>query len=170
MRLATCVLSHVPLLDTTDARTALQPLDESTSFGPLISAPQRDKVLGYISAGVEQGAELVTGGKKWQEENGGFYIEPTILTGCKPGMKVVEEEVRLRSSSRASLASTYEGSTRADFWPCLLHHQVLVGGGGNRDGQRLDLWPRSRVLHLCALRLALSELELSVLTCSCLCS
>ncbi|TNY21893.1 putative aldehyde dehydrogenase [Rhodotorula diobovata] len=69
------------------------PLDESTSFGPLISAPQRDKVLGYISAGIEQGAELVTGGKKWQEENGGFYIEPTILTGCKPGMKVVEEEI-----------------------------------------------------------------------------
>ncbi|GAA5931080.1 hypothetical protein JCM3775_000794 [Rhodotorula graminis] len=69
------------------------PLDESTSFGPLISGPQRDKVLGYIAAGTEQGATIVTGGKKWQEDNGGFYIEPTILTGCKPGMKVVDEEI-----------------------------------------------------------------------------
>ncbi|BGP48789.1 hypothetical protein JCM10450v2_004665 [Rhodotorula kratochvilovae] len=65
------------------------PLNEATSFGPLISAPQREKVLGYIASGVEEGAEVVTGGKKWQEENGGYYVEPTVLSGCKPGMKVI---------------------------------------------------------------------------------
>lgn len=87
----------------------MQPLDESTSFGPLISGLQRDKVLGYIAAGTEQGATVVTGGKKWQEDNGGFYIEPTILTGCKPGMKVVDEEVRPLS---LSLVLDFEMLTR----------------------------------------------------------
>lgn len=131
----------------------MQPLDELTSFGPLISGLQRDKVLGYIAAGTEQGATVVTGGKKWQEDNGGFYIEPTILTGCKPGMKVVDEEVRLlslafsRSLSRRAEADVDE--LPADLRPCLLHHQVLVRGGGDRDGERLDLRPRRRLLHLC---------------------
>ncbi|GAA6004317.1 aldehyde dehydrogenase family protein [Rhodotorula paludigena] len=69
------------------------PLDEATSFGPLISAQQRDKVLSYISSGIDEGAKVETGGKKWQEENGGYYVEPTVLTGCQPGMKVVQEEI-----------------------------------------------------------------------------
>ncbi|GAA5851538.1 hypothetical protein JCM8547_001126 [Rhodosporidiobolus lusitaniae] len=69
------------------------PLDESTSFGPLISAAQRDKVLSYVESGASEGAKIATGGKKWSEENGGFYIEPTVLTGCKPSMKVVREEI-----------------------------------------------------------------------------
>lgn len=68
------------------------PWNDETSFGPLISSAQRDKVLGYIDSGVQEGAKVATGGKKW-EQSKGFYVEPTILTECTPSMKVVKEEI-----------------------------------------------------------------------------
>ncbi|ORY57984.1 putative aldehyde dehydrogenase [Leucosporidium creatinivorum] len=68
------------------------PWDDATSFGPLISAAQRDKVLKYIESGVSEGAKVATGGQKWPESKG-FYVEPTILEDCKPHMKVVQEEI-----------------------------------------------------------------------------
>ncbi|GAA5918864.1 hypothetical protein JCM6882_002441 [Rhodosporidiobolus microsporus] len=67
------------------------PWDEKTSFGPLISEAQRDKVLAYIESGVAEGAKVATGGKEWG--NKGFFVEPTILTDCTPDMKCVREEI-----------------------------------------------------------------------------
>jgi len=71
----------------------IQPHNESTSFGPLISEAQRDKVIAYIESGKEQGARVVTGGQKWPQSNGGYWVEPTILADTNPDMKVVQEEV-----------------------------------------------------------------------------
>ncbi|WRT67560.1 uncharacterized protein IL334_004532 [Kwoniella shivajii] len=70
-----------------------QPSDESTSFGPLISEAQRDKVLSYIESGKSEGARVVTGGQKWPDSNGGYWIEPTILADTTNSMKVVQEEI-----------------------------------------------------------------------------
>ncbi|WVF72485.1 hypothetical protein IAT40_007300 [Kwoniella sp. CBS 6097] len=70
-----------------------QPSDESTSFGPLISEGQRDKVLGYIESGKQEGATVLTGGRKWPGSNGGYWVEPTILADTHIGMKVVQEEI-----------------------------------------------------------------------------
>ncbi|OCF75606.1 aldehyde dehydrogenase (NAD+) [Kwoniella mangroviensis CBS 8886] len=70
-----------------------QPSDETTSFGPLISEGQRDKVLNYIESGRSEGARVVTGGQKWDKSNGGFWVEPTILADTTIGMKVVQEEI-----------------------------------------------------------------------------
>ncbi|WVO15952.1 hypothetical protein L204_103617 [Cryptococcus depauperatus] len=70
-----------------------QPHDEKTSFGPLISETQRDKVLNYILSAKEEGARVVTGGQKWPQSNGGYYIEPTILADVTADMKVVKEEI-----------------------------------------------------------------------------
>ncbi|OXG89553.1 aldehyde dehydrogenase (NAD+) [Cryptococcus neoformans A2-102-5] len=70
-----------------------QPHDEKTSFGPLISEGQHDKVLNYILSGKEQGARVVTGGQKWSESNDGYWIEPTILADTTPDMTVVKEEI-----------------------------------------------------------------------------
>ncbi|ORY21001.1 aldehyde dehydrogenase domain-containing protein [Naematelia encephala] len=70
-----------------------QPHDEKTSFGPLICETQRDKVLNYIVSGKEAGARVVTGGEKWPQSNGGFWIEPTILADTTPDMRVVKEEI-----------------------------------------------------------------------------
>lgn len=75
--------------------TSLQPSDEQTSFGPLISSGQRDKVLNYIETGKEQGARIVTGGVKWDDNKDGYWIKPTVLADVHADMTVVREEVSL---------------------------------------------------------------------------
>ncbi|GAA5978799.1 hypothetical protein JCM5350_004826 [Sporobolomyces pararoseus] len=80
------------LVEKAEACAIGDPLDEKTSFGPLISSAQRDKVLAYIDSGVKEGATLATGGKKWTESTG-FYVTPTILSNCKHEFKCVQEEI-----------------------------------------------------------------------------
>jgi aldehyde dehydrogenase (NAD+) len=75
-----------------------QPSDDATSFGPLISEAQRDKVLGYVESGKSEGARLVTGGNKWKNSGEGYWVEPTILADVSDSMKVVQEEVRWLAS------------------------------------------------------------------------
>lgn len=50
--------------------------------------------MAYIESGEKEGAKIVTGGKRWPESGGGYWVEPTILVDVKPDMKVVKEEVR----------------------------------------------------------------------------
>lgn len=67
------------------------PLDDATHLGPLISAAQRDKVLGYIQAGRAEGAELVAGGGI---ANGpGFFVQPTVFAGVTDDMTIAREEI-----------------------------------------------------------------------------
>ncbi|GAA6058900.1 hypothetical protein JCM10212_002852 [Sporobolomyces blumeae] len=80
------------LVEKAQACAIGDPLDEKTSFGPLISSAQRDKVIAYIESGVSEGAKVETGGKKWTQSSG-YYVEPTVLTGCKPSFKCVQEEI-----------------------------------------------------------------------------
>jgi acyl-CoA reductase-like NAD-dependent aldehyde dehydrogenase len=68
------------------------PTDPSTVVGPVISAAQRDRVEGYIRSGVEEGAELVTGGDRPPLDRG-FYVAPTLLAGCRSGMSAVRNEI-----------------------------------------------------------------------------
>lgn len=65
--------------------------DEGSDLGPVISQKQLDRVTGYLSAGVEQGATIHTGGTRVGDR--GYYLAPTILTGTRPGMSVVDEEI-----------------------------------------------------------------------------
>jgi len=67
-------------------------LDPETQMGPLVSDEQFQRVTGYIRSGVEQGAEVVTGGEKGSD-NGGYFVQPTVLTKTSPDMKVVREEI-----------------------------------------------------------------------------
>ncbi len=66
-------------------------LDPSTQMGPLVSDEQFRRVTGYIKAGVDEGAEVAVGGKS--RNNGGYFVEPTVLTRTTPQMKVVQEEI-----------------------------------------------------------------------------
>lgn len=66
-------------------------LERKTNLGPLISAKQRERVLSYIESGRAEGAELVTGGGTLGDE--GYFVEPTIFTGTRPDMKIVQEEI-----------------------------------------------------------------------------
>ncbi len=82
-------------LDRLTARTRTirigDPLDEATTFGPLISEAQRAKVLGYIEKGRAEGARLVHGGGVPQRP--GFYVEPTIFAGVTDDMTIAREEI-----------------------------------------------------------------------------
>ena len=67
-------------------------LDPNTQMGPLVSDEQFKRVTGYINSGIKEGAEIVTGGKKGSD-NGGYFVQPTLITKTKPEMKGVREEI-----------------------------------------------------------------------------
>jgi acyl-CoA reductase-like NAD-dependent aldehyde dehydrogenase len=69
------------------------PFDPSTRLGPLASAAQRDRVIGYIEKGREEGATLVTGGRRPVDRSSGYYVEPTIFANVERGMVIAQEEI-----------------------------------------------------------------------------
>ena len=62
-------------------------------MGPLISAKQRDRVLGYIEKGVKEGATLALGGQRPADLPKGWYVEPTLFTGVDNSMTIAQEEI-----------------------------------------------------------------------------
>mgnify|MGYP005839224809 FL=1 len=70
------------------------PLDERTRLGPLVSAPQRDRVRRYIEAGIAAGARLVTGGPEPPPGcERGYFVRPTVFGGVQPDMVIAQEEI-----------------------------------------------------------------------------
>ncbi|GGN60413.1 aldehyde dehydrogenase [Streptomyces kronopolitis] len=61
--------------------------------GPVISAAHRDRVESYVELGRKEGARVVTGGERPSGPRRGFYVAPTLLADCTPGMRVVREEI-----------------------------------------------------------------------------
>jgi betaine-aldehyde dehydrogenase len=71
------------------------PERESTQMGSLISPAHRDRVLGFVAAAREDGAELLAGGGAPGDPElaGGAYVLPTVFGGVKPGDRLAQEEV-----------------------------------------------------------------------------
>jgi betaine-aldehyde dehydrogenase len=71
------------------------PDDPDTNFGPLVSAAQLEKVLGFIESGKREGARLVAGGGRLTD--GAFargqYVAPTVFADCRDDMRIVREEI-----------------------------------------------------------------------------
>jgi len=71
------------------------PLDMSTMIGAQASSDQLEKILSYIDIGRQEGAEVLTGGKRAQHEGelaNGYYMEPTIFAGNNK-MRIFQEEI-----------------------------------------------------------------------------
>ncbi|MCM3236665.1 aldehyde dehydrogenase family protein [Heyndrickxia oleronia] len=66
-------------------------LDSETQMGPLVSTEQQSRVLNYIEKGINEGAELLTGGGKPREE--GYFVEPTIFADVNDEMTIAKEEI-----------------------------------------------------------------------------
>lgn len=66
--------------------------DPSTNLGPLIRERQREKVEGLVASGLEQGAEMVIGGKRPEQLEKGFFYEPTVFIGSND-MRIAQEEI-----------------------------------------------------------------------------
>ncbi len=64
-----------------------------TEMGPVVSAKQKDRVLGYLRRGVAEGASaLLPGGEaEIPEFKGGFYVKPALLTGPPENVCAQEE-------------------------------------------------------------------------------
>jgi aldehyde dehydrogenase (NAD+) len=73
--------------------TVGDPFDPKTRLGPLVSAAQRDSVLGYIDRGKTEGAELVAGGSRPASLAKGFYVEPTVFANVRNSMDIAQEEI-----------------------------------------------------------------------------
>lgn len=80
------------LKQRTEAMVLGDPLNPATQMGALISREHMDKVLGYIASGQQQGARLLTGGKRAADLAGNF-VEPTIFVDCQDDMAIVREEI-----------------------------------------------------------------------------
>jgi alpha-ketoglutaric semialdehyde dehydrogenase len=69
-------------------------LDPETNVGPLINAKQLNRVHGYTEIGVEEGAKLLTGGEKLEDDHdGGFFYSPTLFDHADPDMRIAQEEI-----------------------------------------------------------------------------
>ena len=60
-------------------------------MGPLISQTQLNTVTKYIQSGIDEGAKLLTGGKRYGEK--GYFVEPTVFADVQDNMKIALEEI-----------------------------------------------------------------------------
>ncbi|WP_313802193.1 aldehyde dehydrogenase family protein [Sphingobium sp.] len=75
---------------------ALQPADprvETTMMGTMSSARHLDRVADYIGIARDQGGRIVTGGERALVDTGGSYLQPTVIDGVSPDMRVAREEI-----------------------------------------------------------------------------
>ncbi len=69
-------------------------VDAGPHIGPVVNASQWERVQGYISKGVEEGARLVAGGVGRPEHlNRGYFVRPTVFADVTPGMTIEREEI-----------------------------------------------------------------------------
>ncbi len=83
------------MIEKTQNMTVGDPMADDVSMGALISEKHLKKVLDYVQIGVDEGAVLATGGNRVHPQGfeNGYFMEPTILTGCNDNMRVVREEI-----------------------------------------------------------------------------
>lgn len=79
---------------TEELRVGYQLLPTS-HLGPLISAQQLASVENYVRIGQQEGAEILTGGKRIEAPgiNGGYYYAPTVFVNADNKMRIAQEEI-----------------------------------------------------------------------------
>ena len=81
------------LADAANAAKLGPGLDPETQLGPLVSAEQQERVMGYIESGREQGAELLAGGEAALADSGGYFVAPTLFSTTSDELKIAREEI-----------------------------------------------------------------------------
>jgi len=66
-------------------------LEPETELGPVISAPQRERVLGFVQRARDAGAEVACGGGSWGSR--GFFVQPTVVLGPAQDSEIIQREV-----------------------------------------------------------------------------
>jgi len=104
-------------------------LDENTRLGPLVSAAQRERVLGFIRQGLEEGAELVAGGPDKPAFDKGYFVQPTVLR-VQPNDTLAREEI----FGPVLVIQTYEDEEEA----IRIANDTIYGLGGGVWSADLD--------------------------------
>jgi phenylacetaldehyde dehydrogenase len=68
------------------------PFDPATVIGPMAAERHLQNVERYVAIAREDGGKVVAGGKR-MESNGGFFYEPTVITGLPNESRAVQEEI-----------------------------------------------------------------------------
>jgi acyl-CoA reductase-like NAD-dependent aldehyde dehydrogenase len=77
----------------TERLTVGDPLEWTTETGPMVSEDQFDTVQELVDDAIANGAERLTGGPREVPGFSGKFIAPTVLTGVKPEMRIMQEEI-----------------------------------------------------------------------------
>jgi len=102
-------------------------LQADTQLGPLVSAEQRDRVLGYIESGQAEGAELLAGGQAALTDSGGYFVAPTLFSSTSDELRIAREEI----FGPVLVASPYETL-----------EEVAARANDNQYGLAAGVWTR----------------------------
>lgn len=81
------------LVEATRTMVLGHPLQIGTQIGAVNSDVQLQGNLGFVADAVREGGQIATGGKRALTETGGYYMEPTVVTGVQPTHRLFREEV-----------------------------------------------------------------------------
>ena len=116
------------------------PLDTEIMVGAQVSQEQYDRILSYIKIGLEEGAEVITGGNVASvggDYDEGYYIEPTLLKG-QNNMRIFQEEIfgpvvsvaTFKTEEEAlSIANDTEYGLGAGVWTRDMNKSYRMGRG-----------------------------------------
>ena len=83
-----------PARAAAEAVTVGDPRDAGVTLGPIVTSKQYERVQHYIRTGIEEGAELLTGGPgKPQGLEAGYFVKPTVFAHVTPSMTIAREEI-----------------------------------------------------------------------------
>ncbi|MFS8924543.1 gamma-aminobutyraldehyde dehydrogenase, partial [Synechococcus sp. B60.1] len=69
------------------------PFEAGVEMGPLVSAAQRERVMGFVERAKAEGAKVLTGGRIPSQLDRGYYYEPTVITDVDQKAEIVQSEV-----------------------------------------------------------------------------
>ncbi len=76
------------------AFTVGDPADPRTAIGPMVSQKQYERVQSHIRKGIEEGAEVLSGGEGNPEGlEAGYFVKPTVFVNVKNDMTIAQEEI-----------------------------------------------------------------------------
>ena len=123
------------------------PRDEATDVSALVSRAHFDRVSGFVERAIADGAKPVLGGGP-NEDLGGLYFAPTILTGAEPGSEILTEEVFGPVLTMQTFATEEEGVAMANNTRFGLAATLVTGDPRARRAGQLPAQRRHRVGEL----------------------
>lgn len=103
------------------------PLAPETEVGPIVAAWHLERLQGLIDGAVAEGARVRCGGGRPAHTSRGYYLAPTVLTGAKPGARVLRDEVLGPVVSITPFSDEAEGVALANDTPYGLAGYVWTG-------------------------------------------